>query len=112
MSGPSHPTPTTTFAEVSALTHAGGGRFRADISAQWTIGNKPNGGYLLAMMGRAAVAAGPHAHVLAASAHYLWAPEPGPADITAEVLRAGRSATQVRVGLSQGGRACVESLFT
>ena len=82
------------------------------VDAEWTIGGKPNGGYLLAMMGRAAAAVGSHRHVIAASAHYLHAPEPGPVTIETELLRGGRSASQVRTRLSQGGEACVEALVT
>ncbi len=100
------------FADVSAVTAISPSEFAAEISPDWTIGGKPNGGYLLAMMGRAVTAAGAHRHVLAASAHFLRAPDPGPATITTEELRAGRSASQLHARLSQDGRICVEALFT
>ena len=64
------------------------------------------------MMGRAAVSVGAHGHVIAANAHYLHSPEPGPVVIEAEVLRAGRSASQVRAAMSQEGEPCVEALVT
>ena len=100
------------FSEVSALVPLEVGRFGADADPGWTIVGKPNGGYLLAMLGRAAVAVGAHPHVIAASAHFLQPPEPGPVIIAAELLRAGRSASQVRARMSQEGRACVEALIT
>jgi acyl-coenzyme A thioesterase PaaI-like protein len=53
-----------------------------------------------------------HAHVVAASAHYLRSPDPGPVAITVSVLRAGRSASQVHARLVQEGRPCVEALLT
>ena len=40
------------FSDVSALHAISPGRFRGEVSAEWTIAGKPNGGYLLAMMGR------------------------------------------------------------
>ncbi|HEY1916920.1 MAG TPA: thioesterase family protein [Streptosporangiaceae bacterium] len=101
-----------TFAEVTALTPDGPGRFGAVASPEWTIGGKPNGGYLLAMLGRAAAAVSEHPHVITASACYLRPPEPGPVAIEAQVLRAGRSASQVRARLTQDGRDCVEALIT
>jgi acyl-coenzyme A thioesterase PaaI-like protein len=104
--------PTTTFADVTSLTEIEPGRYRADVSPEWTIGGKPNGGYLLSMLGRAAVCTSAHPHVLAASAHYLRAPEPAPVTIDAEVLRTGRSASQVRARMGQDGRPCVEALIT
>lgn len=100
------------FAEVSALQARGAGRFDAEANREWTIGGKPNGGYLLAMMGRAAASVSAHGHVIAASAHYLHAPQPGPVVIDTELLRAGRTASQVRARLSQDGEACVEALLT
>lgn len=102
----------TTFAEVTAVTPETEGRYRADIHPRWAVGDKPNGGYLLAILGRAAAAHGPHRHVIAASAHYLRPPSAGPATIDVEVLRAGRSASQLRARLSQGGQVCIESLLT
>ena len=104
--------PDTTFAEVTAITPETEGRYRADVHPRWGIGDKPNGGYLLAMLGRAAASHGPHPHVIAASAHYLRPPTAGPVTIDVEVLRAGRSASQLRARLGQDGQTCIESLLT
>jgi acyl-coenzyme A thioesterase PaaI-like protein len=100
------------FATVSAVDPHGAGRYRGNVHPDWTIAGKPNGGYLLAMLGRAATAETAHPDVIAASAHYLRPPEPGPVDIETEVLRAGRTASQVRARLLQAGHACIESLVT
>ena len=100
------------FSQVSAVTQREPGRFAADVDPEWTIGGKPNGGYLLSMMGRAATSMSVHDHVIAASAHYVRSPEPGPVLIETELLRAGRSASQIRARLEQDGRACVEALIT
>jgi len=100
------------FDDVTRLVPSGPGAFEVEIDDGWTIAGKPNGGYLLAMLGRAATDAGEHPHVLAASAHYLRAPDPGPALVQAEVLRSGRTAGQLRARLLQEGRACVEALVT
>jgi acyl-coenzyme A thioesterase PaaI-like protein len=100
------------FDEVSAVVRVDEDRFTAEVSPEWTIGGKPNGGYLLAILGRAAATVSPHRDVIAASAHYLHSPDPGPVGVEVEVLRAGRTASQVRARLQQDGRACVEALVT
>jgi hypothetical protein len=100
------------FSEVSALAATGPGCFDGELNPEWTIAGRPNGGYLLAMLGRAAASVSPHGHVIAASAHYLHAPQPGPVVIEAELLRGGRSASQVRARMGQDGKACVEALVT
>lgn len=100
------------FSAVSALRPVDDGRFEGEVDADWTIGGKPNGGYLLAMLGRVAVEVGAHPHVLSASAVYLRSPAPGPVTVEGQVLRTGRSASQLRARMGQEGRACVEALFT
>src|SRR5947209_9039101 len=107
-------TPRPRFSDVSAVratesTDSGTRRFEAAIHPDWTIGDKPNGGYLLAMLGRAAAEISDHPHAVAASAYYLRAPEPGPVSIDAVLLRRGRSASQVRTTMRQGELACVEA---
>jgi hypothetical protein len=94
-----------------------GTTFDASIDAGFTVGGKANGGYLLALVGRAAgealIAAGSaHRDPLAATVHFVGAPDAGPAEIEVIVLRVGRGASQVRVTLQQQGRPCVEAAFT
>ncbi|MEU7904778.1 thioesterase family protein [Actinoplanes sp. NPDC049118] len=99
--------------EVAARTD--GTTFDVELDHQWTIGDKPNGGYLLALLARAAAstdAASRHPHPLAASATYLAAPAVGPAVVEVTPLRTGRSASQLRARLVQDGRPCVEALLT
>lgn len=105
------------FDQATAVTAEGDGRYAATVDAGWTVGPKPNGGYLLAVAARAAghalAATGiEHPDPLAATTHFLRAPDPGPADVQVEVLRPGRSASQVRAVLSQAGKACVDATFT
>lgn len=101
------------FSGATAVHATGEGRFDVQLSPDWTIAGRPNGGYLLAILGRAVTdAAGEHRHVLAASAHYLRAPEPGPAHVEVQTLRSGRSASQHRARLVQGDLGCVEVLVT
>lgn len=97
---------------ASAVRPSADGSFDAEASAEWTIAGRPSGGYLLAIMGRAAAAITEPAQVVACSAHFLRSPSTGPVEVRTEVLRRGRSVSQVRVGMSQGGRACVEALMT
>lgn len=100
------------FTEASAVRRVGEGIFEADADPGWAIGGRPNGGYLLAMLGRASTDSGPHDTVLAASAQFAASPEPGPLLVTTELVRAGRTTSQVHARLSQGGRVCVDAIVT
>ena len=100
------------FSQASSVRARTAGTFDAEVSGEWTIGGKVNGGYLLALLGRAASSMTDSGHVVAASAHYLRSPDPGPIEIDGEVLRRGRSISHVRVRMSQGGHPCVEALMS
>lgn len=109
----------TTFASATEVRSVGGGRYEVDLRPEFAIlGTKPNGGYLLVCMARAALhaaaeAGSRHEHVVAAGAQYLASPDLGPAWIEVEVLRVGRTATQVRTRLGQGdGAPGVEAQLT
>jgi hypothetical protein len=105
------------FEGATAVRPAGGG-YHVDLDPAFAIaGTKPNGGYLLACLGRAALAAtaaagSSHVHVVAAGGQYLSSPDVGPAHIDVEVLRAGRTASQVRARLTQDGVPGVDAKFT
>ena len=88
--------------------------FEADVHPLWTVGDKPNGGYLLALLGRAARATGRENsggswEIVSSAITYLRPPELGPATITTTLLRRGRSAAQVRAVLRQQGADMVEA---
>ena len=106
------------FDRATAVRATGdGSTFLIDVDAGWTVGPKPNGGYLLAAAARAgaealAAAGSPHRDPASSTAHYLAAPDPGPAEVLTQVLRVGRTASQVRATITQGGRPCVEATFT
>ncbi|MDQ0774342.1 hypothetical protein QF026_002808 [Streptomyces aurantiacus] len=77
------------------------GVYDIDLSAGWTIGNALNGGYLLAVLGRALADALPHSDPFTISAHYLTASRPGPAVVRTDVVRAGRTLSTGQASLFQ-----------
>lgn len=67
------------------------GEYTIDLSAGWAIGEALNGGYLLAVLGRALGEALAHSEPLSITAHFLTATRPGPAVIRTDAARSGRS---------------------
>lgn len=101
------------------------GWYTAALDERWCVGTKLHGGYLLALCARAATVAvtdaGPadttrsqpeHTAPHAVTGTFLRAPDPGPADLFVDVLRSGRSVSQVRVRIDQDERPCVEAAVT
>jgi acyl-coenzyme A thioesterase PaaI-like protein len=104
---------TDPLTDALRLFPRGDATFDAELAPDLAVGSHPHGGYLMALLARAAVAAvGPDADPLALSAQFLHAPRVGPATIATDVRKKGRTATVVAVGLEQGGRSVVEQVTT
>lgn len=114
--------PTTFNAATSIVPRghdaAGCRQYDVEFVDEYAImGSKPNGGYMLACLGRAALdaareAGSTHEHVIAASAQFLSSPDLGPAQIVAQVDRVGRTASQVNATIGLDGVAGVRAQFT
>ena len=89
------------FDRDTAVTLRAPGVYDADLSAGWTIFGAVNGGYLLALLGRALGDTLPHPDPFTMSAHYLSASKAGPAVIRTEVIRTGRTLSTGQASLFQ-----------
>lgn len=81
------------------------GVYETELSAGWTVFNAVNGGYLLAVLGRALADALPHGDPFTLSAHYLTASRPGPAVVRTDVVRTGRTLSTGQASLFQHDEA-------
>jgi len=99
---------TASFAADTALDATGEGRWDTRLSSAWSIGENSNGGYLLTPALRAAHEISGHPDLLTVTTHFF---RPGqgdqPAEVTAEVMKLGRTMTTVRAELAQDGKARV-----
>ena len=78
------------FAAASAVVPGGPGRWSATVADGWDIAGNANGGYLLAIAGRAMADAVGRPDPVTITAHYLAPGRPGPVDVSATVVRSGR----------------------
>lgn len=110
-----------TFSTASAVRPLGDGTFTVDLPPDWTVGNRPHGGFLLALLARASVCAAADAGVpdefeqlgpIAVSAQFLRPPEVGPVLLRTEPRKLGRTTSVFGANLEQRGRSCVESTVT
>jgi acyl-CoA thioesterase len=99
------------FDLATAVLPTGDG-YTVTIDPGWTIGSRPNGGYLLALATRAALGVARQPHPLAVSAHFLASPSLGPGELEVRLLRSGRSVANVRVTLVQEGQPRLEALVS
>ena len=90
------------FDDDTAVTALGGGAFSAELTPRWNVGDKPNGGYLLATALRAAGEHLPLPHPFTSTAHYLRPANPGTVNVEVDTVRAGRSLATADVRMFQG----------
>ena len=103
----------STFAEATAVrrVEATGDRFAAEVASGWDIGGNANGGYLLAIAGRAmseAIGRPP----LSLTAHYLRPAPAGPCEIAVDVVRAGRRLATATAQLTMNGAVVLQLVGT
>ncbi|MFF4751961.1 thioesterase family protein [Streptomyces sp. NPDC002514] len=89
------------FDRDTAVTRRTPGVYDIGLSAGWTIAGAVNGGYLLAVLGRALADTLPHPDPFTISAHYLTASRPGPAVVRTETVRTGRTLSTGQASLFQ-----------
>ncbi|CAM5457994.1 MULTISPECIES: thioesterase family protein [Streptomyces] len=89
------------FDRDTAVTRREPGVYDVDLSAGWTIISAVNGGYLLAVLGRALADTLPHPDPFSVTAHYLTASRPGPAVARTETVRTGRTLSTGQASLFQ-----------
>ena len=94
----------TAFDAATTVRRTEGGGLVADLDPAWNVGGGIlNGGYLLSVVGRAAVTESPHPHPVALSASYLRAPAPGPGTLDVRSGPAGKTLAHSLVTLSDAG---------
>jgi acyl-CoA thioesterase len=106
------PDPAAVFDSASAVERLGDGRYAATVQPGWDIGGNANGGYLLAIAGRAmadAVGRPP----LSVTAHYLAPAPAGDCTVEVDVVRAGRRMATAGASLRMAdGREIIRVLGT
>lgn len=85
------------------------GAYSTALDREWSIGNNPHGGYMMALLTKAALTTAERPHPLVVSAHFLRSPEIGEVELHTELIKRGRMFSTVRTSLVQGGKTCVEA---
>ncbi|MFC5179814.1 thioesterase family protein [Actinomadura harenae] len=100
------------FGDATSVERLAEGRYRAELDEGFGFAQALNGGYLMAVLGRAAVEASAHAHPVSTSAAFLRVAKPGPAEIVVEHRKSGRTADMFRATLVQDGKSIVDAQIT
>ncbi|MES9536036.1 MULTISPECIES: thioesterase family protein [unclassified Actinomadura] len=100
------------FGESTAVKPVGEGRYEAVLDEGYGIAQALNGGYLMAVLARAAVDASPHEHPVSTAANFHRVAKPGPAELVVDSRKVGRTAASSFVTLVQDGRPVVDALIT
>jgi hypothetical protein len=91
----------TTEFEQDTQVEGSDGHYQATITDRWSIGGRPNGGYLQSLVATAIGFEVPQPDLLTSTAQFLSPASPGPATIEVEVFKRGRSFSNSRALLIQ-----------
>ncbi|MBT2209180.1 MULTISPECIES: thioesterase family protein [Actinomadura] len=100
------------FGDSTAVRRVAEGRYETVLDGAFGFADAINGGYLMAILGRAAVEVSPHAHPVSTAATFQRVARPGPAEVIVEPRKVGRTAATSLVTLVQDGRRAVDALIT
>lgn len=100
------------FASDTEVRARGEGRYDAEIRPGWDVVGNANGGYLLSLVARAMSDAAGRPDPVTVTAHYLSPGRPGPADISVEVVKRGRTFTTATGSLHADGKRLLHVLGT
>ncbi|MFI0367876.1 thioesterase family protein [Actinomadura sp. 1N219] len=95
---------------VDAAVTGGDGRYAAELVSDWSAWG-PVGGYVAAILARAALAHGSLPRVASLSCHFLSVGRFAPVDVEVTTLRRSKRAESVRCSMSQDGTAVAEGLI-
>jgi acyl-coenzyme A thioesterase PaaI-like protein len=113
-----HPVTAAPFRSAVDVEPLGDGRYSAELGPHWTVGPKAHGGLLVVLLAQAGLARleadapGTAPDPLAVATDFLRAPDPGPVEITTEVLKLGRTVSVVAVRMAQGGKPMLAATVT
>lgn len=83
---------------------------RSEIHTGWDIAGNANGGYLLAIAGRAMATVADRAHPVSLTAHYLSPGRAGPVTVEASVVKAGRRLSTVTATMHSADKPLMQLL--
>ncbi len=100
------------FGEATRAVRVGEGVYDVCLDEGYSIGGPLNGGYLMAVLLRAAVDDSPHEHPVSTGAQFLRSGRPGPARVTVEQVKTGKTTTISRASLVGADGPILETLVT
>ncbi|MFI6604594.1 thioesterase family protein [Nonomuraea sp. NPDC050536] len=102
----------TKFDEATQAIRVDEHTYDVCLDPGYGIGGPLNGGYLMAVILRAAVDASPFEHPVSQTAQFLKSPVVGPAQVRLQQLKAGKTVAFTRATLVQDGVPQIEGLIT
>jgi acyl-CoA thioesterase len=100
------------FGDATAVVPGTGGGWLGEVQPGWDIAGNANGGYLLAIAGRALTLATGRPHPLTTTAHYHRPGLPGPVTVDVATVNSSRRFTTATATLRRDGRSILTVLST
>lgn len=100
------------FASATHLSSEDGSRWEGRVQPGWDIRGVANGGYLMAMIGRAMIGTAGGRRLVSMSAHFSRPASAGPVGVEVEAVRQGKGFSTLRAEMSDEEGSLVSALGT
>ena len=100
------------FDEDTRIRQQSSGCFVGELTDRWSIGNVPNGGYVMAIALDALARSMPASDPVTATAHFLRPARPGPFEVATEVIKLGGRHANGSERMLQDGEELIRVLAT
>jgi acyl-CoA thioesterase len=100
------------FDDDTAVEPGASGIYRGTVSDRWGIAGVPNGGYILALAGRALLRELDPFEPMTVTGHYLGMAQPGPVEIAVDVAKRGKRTAAASARMIQNGKEHARVLAT
>ena len=100
------------FDQDILLTSNGNKRYKAAVAGNWSVNGNPDGGYLMALLARAALSSSEKEAIVILTANFIARCESGEAELSVEHMGATRRFDRWQVSLIQDGEDKVRAMAT
>ncbi len=100
------------FDQDIRIAPEGDNRYKTTVAGNWSVNGTPDGGYLMALLARAAMAHSEKSGLSVLTANFIARSKPGPAELIVEKIGATRNFDRWQVSLVQEKAETLRSMVT
>ena len=95
------------YSQDTQISKQADNQWECEFSPLWCVGKAVNGGYAMSIAAKAMAESVPQPHPITITGYYLNVTNPGPGEISTEVIREGKNISTIQGKVLQNGEECI-----